>query len=203
MGMGLIVIGLGLIIAGAEITSLYVFGVLAILAGLYAIYASLIATKNNVREAASGIDVQLKKRYDLIPNMLKAAKKYMEHEKAVFNEVTKLRETAMNAADFADKFKADAELTDALRTFRIQAEAYPELKSDTSMVTAMQAMGEAEEHIAASRRFYNSAVKEYKNALEIFPSSMVAKMMGLEDKYPFFEAAEVEKQAVDVNEYLK
>lgn len=174
-----------------------------VLAGLYAIYAALIRKKNNLKEAAAGIDVQLKKRYDLIPNMLKAAQKYMEHEKNVFTEVTKLRETAMEAANYADKFKADADLTAALRTFRIQAEAYPELKSDAAMVTAQQAMGETEEHIAAARRFYNSAVKEYKNALEIFPSSVIAAMMGLQDEYPFFEAAEAEKQAVDVSEYLK
>lgn len=173
-----------------------------VLAGLYAIYASLINKKNNVKEAAAGIDVQLKKRYDLIPNMLKAAKKYMEHEMNVFTEVTKLREAAMGAANYAEKFRADADLSNALRSFRVQAEAYPELKSDAAMVTAQQAMGETEEHIAAARRFYNSAVKEYKNALEIFPSSMIAVMMGLKDEYPFFEAAEVERQAVDVNEYL-
>ncbi len=174
----------------------------ALLLGLYLIYASLIKTKNNVREAAAGIDVQLKKRYDLIPNMLKAAKKYMEHEKAVFTEVTKLREAAMDAENYADKFKADAQLNSALRSFNIQAEAYPELKSDTAMVTAQQAMGETEEHIAAARRFYNSAVKEYKNALEIFPSSMVAAMMGLKDVYPFFETDDAERQAVDVNDIL-
>lgn len=203
MGLLLILVGIGLILAGAQITSLYVFGAIAIVLGFYLIYTTLVKCKNNVKEAAAGIDVQLKKRYDLIPNMLKAAQKYMEHEKAVFMEVTKLRETAMGAANYADKFKADADLTNALRTFRIQAEAYPELKSDAAMVTAQQAMGETEEHIAAARRFYNAAVKEYKNALEIFPSSMIAMLMGMKDIYPFFEAAEAERQAVDVSDYLK
>ncbi len=174
-----------------------------VLAGLYMIYASLIVKKNNVKEAASGIDVQLKKRYDLIPNMLKVAAKYMEHEKEVFIRVTELRQAAINAASYADKFKADADLSQALRTFQIQAEAYPELKSDATMVNAQQAMGETEEHIAAARRFYNSAVKEYKNALEIFPSSLVASMLGLKDEYPFFEADETEKKSIDVNEYFK
>lgn len=174
-----------------------------VLAGLYAIYASLIKTKNNVKEAASGIDVQLKKRYDLIPNMLKAAAKYMEHEKEVFTQVTELRQAAINAVSYAEKFKADADLTQALRGFQIQAEAYPELKSDATMVNAQQAMAETEEHIAAARRFYNSAVKDYKNAIEIFPSSLVAAMIGLKDEYPFFEADAAEKKAVDVNEYFK
>lgn len=182
---------IGLIIGGVAVVA------------LYAIYVSLIRKKNNVKEAASGIDVQLKKRYDLIPNMLKAAAKYMEHEKAVFMQVTELRQMAMNAESYADKFKADANLSQALRAFNVQAEAYPELKSDAAMTTAQQAMGETEEHIAAARRFYNSAVKEYKNALEIFPSSMVAAMMGLKDIYPFFVVAEEEKQSMDVNEYFK
>lgn len=202
MGIVLIVVGIVLILAGFEVTSLVAIGGVCIAFGIYAIYASLINKKNNVKEAASGIDVQLKKRYDLIPNMLKAAKKYMEHEKGVFTEVTKLREAAMNATTYEDKFKADASLSQALKSFNIQAEAYPELKSDTAMATAQQAMAETEEHIAAARRFYNSAVKEYKNALEIFPSSMFAKMMGLKDEYPFLEAAEAEKKAVDVSDYL-
>lgn len=173
-----------------------------VIAVLYKIYVALIKTKNSVQEAASGIDVQLKKRYDLIPNMLKAAKKYMEHEKNVFTEVTKLREAAMGAATYEAKFKADRALTDALKAFNIHAEAYPELKSDVTMLEAQRSMADTEEHIAAARRFYNSAVKEYKNALEIFPSSLVASLLGLHDDYPFFEAAEVEKQNVDVNEYL-
>lgn len=181
--------------------SLIIAGV--VLLGLYAIYASLIKKKNNIKEAAAGIDVQLKKRYDLIPNVLKAAQKYMEHEKAVFMEVTKLREAAMEATNYADKFKAEQNLSQALRSFNIQAEAYPELKSDAAMITAQQAMNETEEHIAAARRFYNSAVKEYKNALEIFPSSMVAAMMGLKDEYPFFEAEEAARQHIDVNDYFK
>lgn len=174
-----------------------------VILGLYGIYVSLIKKKNTVKEAAAGIDVQLKKRYDLIPNMLKAAAKFMEHEKEVFMQVTKLREKALSAGEYADKFKADGELTGAIRAFNLKAENYPELKSDATMVAAQQALEDVEEHIAAARRFYNSAVKEYKNALEIFPSSMVAAMIGLKDEYPFFEAEEAAKKAVDVNDYLK
>jgi LemA protein len=174
-----------------------------VIVGLYGIYVSLINKKNNLKEAIAGVDVQLKKRYDLIPNMLKAAAKFMEHEKSIFTEVTKLRERALNASSFADKIEADKELNGALRSFNVQAEAYPELKSDTAMVTAQQAMAETEEHIAAARRFYNSAVKEYKNALEIFPSSLVAKMMGLKDVYPFFEVEAEAKEKIDVNAFFK
>lgn len=181
-------------------------GIIAILVALavlfYSIYVSLIKKKNNLKEAASGIDVQLKKRYDLIPNMLKAAAKFMEHEKELFTQLTALREQAMSAKTYAEKFKTDGEISTALRAFNIRAENYPQLKSDATMVNAQQAMAETEEHIAAARRFYNSAVKDYKNALEIFPSSLVASMLGLKDEYPFFEAEEAAKERVDVNDYF-
>ncbi len=170
---------------------------------IYGIYVSLIKKKNNLKEAAAGIDVQLKKRYDLIPNMLKSAAKFMEHERDVFMKVTELREKAMDAGSFEDRFKAENALSEAMHQFKLTAENYPQLKSDVAMVNAMQAMGEIEEHIAAARRFYNSAVKDYKNGLEIFPSSVVAKMMGLKDGYPFFEAEEAARAAVDVGDFFR
>ncbi len=174
-----------------------------VLVMLYMIYSGLIKKKNNIKEATAGIDVQLKKRYDLIPNLLKSAAKFMEHEKDVFMKVTELREKAMNAASYEDKFKAEQQLSAAMHSFKLTAENYPELKSDTAMANAMQAMGETEEHIAAARRFYNSAVKDYKNGLEIFPSSMIASMMGLKDDYPFFEAEEAAHEAIDAGDYFK
>lgn len=118
-------------------------------------------------------------------------------------KVTELREKAMNAAGYEERFKAEQQLSEAMHGFRLTAENYPELKSDAAMSSAMQAMGETEEHIAAARRFYNSAVKDYKNGLEIFPSSMVAAMMGLKDEYPFFEAEEAAKAAIDAGDYFK
>ncbi len=174
-----------------------------LLLALYLVYVSLIKKKNNLKEAAAGIDVQLKKRYDLIPNLLKSAAKFMEHERDVFMKVTELREKAMSAENFADKFKADNMLSEAMKQFKLTAENYPELKSDATMIAAMQGMSDVEEHIAASRRFYNSAVKDYKNALEIFPSSLIAAMMGLKDEYPFFEAEEEAKVAINVGDYFK
>lgn len=174
-----------------------------LLLALYLVYVSLIKKKNNLKEAAAGIDVQLKKRYDLIPNLLKSAAKFMEHERDVFMKVTELREQAMTADSYADKFKADNMLSEAMKQFKLTAENYPELKSDATMIAAMQGMSDAEEHIAASRRFYNSAVKDYKNALEIFPSSLIAAMMGLKDEYPFFEAEEEAKAEINVSDYFK
>ena len=174
-----------------------------VLVVFYGIYVSLIKKKNNLKEAASGIDVQLKKRYDLIPNLLKSAAKFMEHEKDVFMKVTELREKAMGAGNFEDRFKAENALSEAMHQFKLTAENYPQLKSDAAMVNAMQAMAETEEHIAAARRFYNSAVKDYKNGLEIFPSSMVAALIGLKDEYPFFEAEEAAKASIDAGDFFK
>lgn len=174
-----------------------------VLVVFYGIYVSLIKKKNNLKEAAAGIDVQLKKRYDLIPNLLKSAAKFMEHEKDVFMKVTELREKAMGAGNFEDRFKAENALSEAMHQFKLTAENYPQLKSDAAMVNAMQAMAETEEHIAAARRFYNSAVKDYKNGLEIFPSSMVAALIGLKDEYPFFEAEEAAKAAIDAGDFFK
>ncbi len=174
-----------------------------VLVVFYGIYVSLIKKKNNLKEAAAGIDVQLKKRYDLIPNLLKSAAKFMEHEKDVFMKVTELREKAMGAGSFEDRFKAENALSEAMHQFKLTAENYPQLKSDAAMVNAMQAMAETEEHIAAARRFYNSAVKDYKNGLEIFPSSMVAALIGLKDEYPFFEAEEAAKASIDAGDFFK
>lgn len=170
---------------------------------IYFMYVSLIKKKNNLKESLAGIEVQLKKRLDLIPNLLKAAAKYMEHEKNIFDEVAKVRENALKASNYNEKFMAENKLSDLMHTFYARAEAYPELKSDKAVVTAQEGMIDVEEHIAAARRFYNSAVKEYKNALEIFPSSLIAMMMGLKDEYPFFEAEEKAKEAINVDEYLK
>lgn len=180
--------------------SLIALGVVVVV--FYGIYVSVIKKRNNIREASAGIDVQLNKRYDLIPNMLNTAAKFMEHEKEIFLTVAQYRENALNAKNMAEKFDADNKLVGAMHQFIARAEDYPELKSDVAMNNAQQAMAEVEEHIAAARRFYNSAVKDYKNALEIFPSSMIAKMIGMKDEYPFYEAVEEAKERIDVKKFF-
>ena len=180
--------------------SLIALGVVVVV--FYGIYVSVIKKRNNIREASAGIDVQLNKRYDLIPNMLNTAAKFMEHEKEIFLTVAQYRENALNAKNMAEKFDADNKLVGAMHQFIARAEDYPELKSDVAMNNAQEAMAEVEEHIAAARRFYNSAVKDYKNALEIFPSSMIAKMIGMKDEYPFYEAVEEAKERIDVKKFF-
>lgn len=185
--------------------------ILLIIAGVvlvifYEIYVSLIKKRNNVKEAASGIDVQLKKRYDLIPNLLKMAQKYMEHEKSLMEEITKLR-TQASVTSFSNKpqemMKIDSQIESKMKNLLLNAENYPELKSDAAMVTAMQSFNEVEEHVAAARRFYNSSVKELKNAVEIFPSSLVAKFINIKADMPFFEAESEAIPRIDAGDFFK
>ena len=173
----------------------------------YLIYVGLIQKKNKVKEAFSSIDVQLKKRYDLIPNILVIANKFMEHERGLIESVTKLRAQAVkmpsDLSSVEDKLKLDSEIQKQMGQLMVSVENYPQLKSDQTMMTAMQTYNEVEEHIAAARRFYNSAVLELNNAVEIFPSSVVALIINIKNM-PFFEIENPnERERVDAQAYFK
>ncbi len=178
---------------------------LVVISALYNIYVNLIKLKNTVEEAMSGVDIQLKKRYDLIPNILIIANKFMEHERGLIEEITRLRsQAAAIKADqntIAQKMELDKQITGKMDQLMVNVENYPQLKSDQTMMQAMQTYSEVEEHIAASRRFYNSAAKELKNAVEIFPSSVFASAMGI-SAYPFFEADANDRNAVNAANYF-
>lgn len=182
------------------------FVVFVVLVVCYSLYASVIKAKNKVKEAYSGISVQLKKRYDLIPNILQIANKFMEHERNIMEEVTKLRTAAQNLGDdienSAKKFELDKEIMGKMSQIMVAVENYPQLKSDATMVSAMQTYNEVEEHIAAARRFYNSAVLELNNRVEIFPSSVFAAMANIQ-KQEFFEIETNEAAPVSAAQYLK
>lgn len=177
-----------------------------VLFSLYGIYVSLIKKKNKVAEAFSSIDVQLKKRYDLIPNILTIASKFMEHEKGLMTELTELRTQALKLSsklnDAKEKIALDKEISAKMGQLIVSVENYPQLKSDATMVTAMTTYNEVEEHISAARRFYNSAVLELNNAVEIFPSSAIAAMCNIEAQ-EFFQVEEVERKSVNASDYLK
>ena len=189
-------------------TSTLILIVLAIVitVGFYSIYVSVIQKKNKVMEAFSSISVQLKKRYDLIPNILTLARKFMEHERGLMEKVTALRTQAMalpnDMNSIGKKLELDNQIKSAMGQIMVAVENYPQLKSDQTMMTAMQTYNEVEEHIAAARRFYNSAVLELNNAVEIFPSSMVAAMVGVK-RQEFFQVAEAETKPVNAADFLK
>ena len=171
---------------------------------LYSCYVNVIKSKNQVLEALSGIDVQLRKRYDLIPNILTIAQKFMEHEKEIFSKITELRTQAVNAKiGSKEKFQAENALDTQMKALMVNVENYPALKSDATMVQAMQTYNEVEEHISAARRFYNSALKELKNAVEIFPSSLFASSAGEVKNLSFYEADTVSRQPIKASDILK
>lgn len=183
--------------------------ILALLAGaFYYLYVGLIKKRNSATEAFSGIDVQLKKRHDLIPNILTIAQKFMDHEKALLTEITELRtrvESPVNTSspdELKAKFTAEAQLNDKLKSLFVAVENYPNLKSDATMLQAQQTYNEVEEHISAARRFYNSSVTELNNAVHIFPGSLVASMINVKEM-PYFEAQESERKVVNAGEILK
>lgn len=182
-----------------NITEIVIIVVLVVLITyLYIIYADIIKKKNKVLEAFSSVDVQLKKRYDLIPNIIAIAKAFMEHEKSLMAEVTNLRAQAMEIkSDFKninEKLSLDSIIAKKMQQFFVLSEQYPQLKSDKTMMTVMQTYNEVEEHIAAARRFYNSATYELNNAVEIFPSSIIAKMLNIKSK-DFFSAQDDERKS--------
>jgi LemA protein len=179
-----------------------------LLVGGYLWYAGLIAKRNKAREALSGIDVQLRKRFDLVPNILKIASRFMEHEKELLGEVTALRARAMQSYDAGDAeaVKSHLESAGALhpamtRLFAV-AENYPDLKSQETMVRAQESYEEVEGHIAAARRAYNAAVTNLNNAVEIFPGSIIAAAAGVQSM-PFYEETEAAaRQPVDAADFL-
>lgn len=179
---------------------------LVLLIPLYSMYVSLIQKKNKVKESMGGIDVQLKKRYDLIPNILVIANKFMEHERGLITEITNLRTQASNLrADrdtISEKINLDNQIANKMGQLMVNVENYPQLKSDQTMIQAMQTYSEVEEHIAAARRFYNSAVNDLNNSVEIFPSSVIASALNIK-AYPFFEVEESAKKSVNAADFFR
>jgi LemA protein len=179
-----------------------------VLLGLYGLYASIVTKKNRVAEALASIDVQLTQRHDLIPNVLAIAKRFMEHERGLMEDITALRAKASQAVGVQDpgkigeKFAAENRLgADLGRLFAV-AENYPALKSDGPMIQAQRSYEEVETNIAAARRFYNSAVGDLRNAVQIFPGSLLAGLAGVGAPAPFFEAAAEDRAPVDAASLL-
>lgn len=173
---------------------------------LVATYNSLVSKKNKVKESFASIDVQLKKRYDLIPNILTIAKKYMEHERGLLENITALRAQAVKIPDgvenIGNKLQLDGQISKGMGQLMVNMENYPQIKADETMIQSMRTYNEVEEHIAAARRFYNSAVLEMNNACELFPSNIIAGMFNFK-QVPFFKVEdEKERERVDASQFL-
>jgi LemA protein len=168
-----------------------------VLVWLVVMYNGLVGLRNRVSEAWSDIDVQLKRRYDLIPNLVNTVKGYATHESGVFEQVTKARSQAMQAGSTHDKAEAENMLSDTLKSLFAVAEAYPDLKANQNFLELQRELSDTENKIQASRRFYNGNVLELNNKIEMFPSNLIAGAFHF-TKSEFFEVAEAEKEPVAV-----
>lgn len=161
------------------------------------IYNSLASLKVKIKEAWSQIDVQLKRRADLIPNIVETVKGYASHEKEVFENVTKARSALMGAQTPKEAGEADQMLQGALKSLFAIAEAYPELKAQEGFVNLQKELSDTEDKVAYSRQFYNSVVRQFNEKIVVFPNNLIAPMFGFKPE-EFFEAEEKEREAVKV-----
>ena len=175
---------------------LIIIGVVVLIAIL--MYNSLIGKKNQVENIFAGVDTVLKKRFDLIPNLVASVSQYMEHEKSTLEKVTELRAAAMKPGISDDqKIALDAKLTSALGAINLAMEAYPDLKANENVMHLQRSLNEIEEQISAARRAYNQAVTDLNNAIEMFPTNLMAGWMNL-SRRAVFEITVTERQNVDV-----
>ncbi|MBI5225493.1 LemA family protein [Candidatus Micrarchaeota archaeon] len=175
----------GFEIIGVGLAILFLFVILS--------YNSIISKRNQISNAFAGIDTILKKRFDLIPNLVETVKGYAKHEQSVFENVTKARAAMLGAGTISDKVKADDMLSGALKSLFAVAENYPELKANENFLHLQRTLAEIEEQISAARRFHNSSVLEYNNAIQTFPGNLFATLFGFKSEV-FFQITNSERE---------
>lgn len=174
--------------------------VLVIVAWLIIVYNSLVKKKNRAQEAWSDIDVQLKRRYNLIPNLVNTVKGYASHERELFEKVTQARAAAMGANGPGEQAKAENALSSTLKTLFAVSENYPQLKASQNFLELQRELRDTEDKVQAARRFYNGNVRDLAIKIESFPSNIVAKLFGFK-KMELFELAEETARAVPKVEF--
>ncbi len=177
-----------ILLIAAGVLLLYVIGT----------YNSLVTLRTRIQEALSGIDVQLKRRLDLIPNIVESVKGYAKHEKSVFENVTKARSSLMSAGSLAEKAQANNMITEAMKSLFAVAEAYPDLKASSNFQDLQRQLEDTEDKVAYSRQFYNSNVLSFNAKIQQFPSNIIANSFGFKS-FEFFEAEEEAKKSVKVS----
>ena len=161
-----------------------------------AIYNKLVRFKNNRENAFADIDVQLKQRHDLIPQLVATVKGYANHEEGVLTKVTQARQNAMTAGTVNDKIAAEVALSSAMTGFNLQMEAYPDLKASQNFLQLQAEMSDIENKLASVRRFFNSATKEMNNGVQKFPNNILAGMFGFREQ-PYFDLGEAQRVVLD------
>ncbi len=161
------------------------------------VYNRLITMRNRAKEALSDIDVQTKRRYDLIPNLVESVKGYMAHESGVFEKVTEARTRAMNAGTGKEKLDAENILSGTLKTLFAVSENYPQLRANENFLHLQQELTDTEDKIQAARRFYNGNVRDLNTAIQVFPTNLIANSFGF-GPMEFFETESTEREPVKV-----
>jgi len=181
--------------------ALIVIAVIVILIALFVMgtYNGLVKSRNSIEEAFSTMDVYLKKRFDLIPNLVETVKGYAKHESQTLENVIAMRNAAGNAATMQDRMQAEGSLSGAVRNIFALAENYPDLKANTNFLDLQNQLGGIENDIANSRKYYNAVVKEFNNKCEMFPSSIIANMFGFKKAYMYEVADAAERENVRVS----
>jgi len=174
---------------------LIIIGVIVIM--IIFLYNGLVGKRNKVRNSWSQIDVQLKRRFDLIPNLVEIVKGYANHEKSTFEEVTSARTKYLSSSSPEDMMKANGELTQVLGKLFAVAEAYPDLKANTNFLELQGELSKTEDKISYARQFYNDVAMDYNNSVQMFPSSLIASMFSFKEE-PFFNVDEAEKVAPQI-----
>lgn len=175
-----------------------ILGIIIVLAiFVIGIYNGLVTKRNQVENSFAGIDVQLKKRYDLIPNLVESVKGYMKHESEVLTRLTQLRSTPFAQLTDEQKVEMDKSMSQVVSGLRVSVEQYPDLKASDNAMHLQRTLTETEEQLSAARRSFNAAVMEYNNSLQTFPSNILANMFGFQKK-TFFEAQDSERKNVEV-----
>jgi LemA protein len=171
--------------------------IIAILAGVAMMYNGLVQLRVRTDSAWSDIDVQLKRRHDLIPNLVETVKGYAAHEKGTFENIAKFRSMAMQATSPADRSQAENQLTQSLKSLFAVAENYPQLQASGQFQSLQNSLNEMEDNIQNSRRYYNAVVRDLNTKIEVFPTNILAGMFGFKERQ-FFEAPEGDRENVQV-----
>lgn len=172
--------------------------IIILLIAILLIYNNLVKANNRVKEAFSTMDVYLKKRWNLIPNIVETVKGYAKHEKNTLEKIIELRNSTYDNMSDDDKIKTNSKISEAISKIMILAEAYPELKANENFGDLSKQLSKVEDEIANARKYFNATVREYNNKVEMFPSNVIASLCNYKTK-TMFEVSEEERNNVEVN----
>ena len=189
-------------LSAMTVTWVIIAAVVLLIIYVISIFNRLVKFRNTRENAFADIDVQLKQRHDLIPQLVETVKVYMNHENKTIVEVTQARTAALSARNIGEKIDAESKLSSALSGLKVSLEAYPDLKASANFIILQEEISDVENKLAAVRRYFNSTTKEYNNAVETFPANIMAGMFGFR-REKMFEASDEERVRLNIEENFR